>query len=84
MGLLTVEGTYRYGKVELDERPDFATNDARVLVTFSPVEEGQADRAEALASLIDRFRHGLPLGGPPYPSREEIHDRAADRNRELR
>jgi hypothetical protein len=85
VGLLTVEGTYRDGKVVLDDRPSFAQDDARVLVTFAPAsEDGEAARRQALERLLDRFRHGVPLGGPPYPSREEIHDRVAERNRELR
>ncbi|HEY3411585.1 MAG TPA: hypothetical protein VGM51_00865 [Armatimonadota bacterium] len=85
MGLLTVEGTYRDGKVELDEKPSFARDDARVLVTFAQsAEVGPAERREALERLIGRFRQGVPLGGPPYPTREEIHDRVADRKRELR
>jgi len=81
MGLQTVEGTYRDGKVELDETPGFVCEDARVLVTFTPnAEDGEAARQEAFDHLLDRFKQGVPLGGPPYPTREEIHDRVADRN----
>jgi hypothetical protein len=25
--------------------------------------------------MLNRMRAGIPLGGPPYPRREEIHDR---------
>lgn len=32
--LKTVEGTYRQGKVELQEQPDAAAEGAKVLVTF--------------------------------------------------
>ena len=38
MGLLTVEGIYKDGKVELVERPDHVDESARVLVTFLPAE----------------------------------------------
>jgi len=25
--------------------------------------------------MLNRMRAGIPLGGPPYPAREEIYDR---------
>jgi len=36
MALLTVEGIYKDGTVELTERPDHVDEAARVLVTFLP------------------------------------------------
>jgi hypothetical protein len=83
MALLTVEGTYKDGKVELSERPERVEAVARVLVTFLPTEvlpsepdvtpalQRQALRQQAFA----RMKGGISLGGPPYPKREELHDR---------
>ena len=36
MGLLTVQGIYKDGKIVLIERPDHVDEAARVLVTFLP------------------------------------------------
>jgi len=36
MSLLTVEGIYKDGKIELTERPERVDEAARVLVTFLP------------------------------------------------
>ena len=38
--LLTITGTYRDGKVELSHRPEGLGENASVLVTFLPVNEG--------------------------------------------
>lgn len=82
MALLTVEGIYRNGKLELIEEP-VGVEEARVLVVFLP--ETGADAAgrtsgekdwEALrqAAFAD-MEQGIDLGGPPYPRREELYDR---------
>ena len=83
MALLTVEGIYKDGKIELTERPQHVADAARVLVTFLPASgsrentmlvEGQhleTLRQQAFA----RMSEGIHLGGPPYPKREELHDR---------
>lgn len=85
MGLLTVEGTYRDGKVVLDDRPSFAQDDARVLVTFAPAsEDGEAARQKALERLLAGMDAGFKLGGAPYLTREEIYDERTNRNRDLR
>jgi hypothetical protein len=86
MALLTVEGIYRDGKVELTEALPYAPAHARVLVTFLPANGAQAQAVtttpddaatrEALRQqAFARMEKGIPLGGPPYPKREELYDR---------
>ena len=83
MSLLTVEGIYRDGKVELSERPDSVKAAARVIVTFlpagAPVPEtapgADVDRETLRQRAFARMREGMDLGGAPYPSREELYDR---------
>jgi hypothetical protein len=83
MSLLTIEGTYKDGRIELAEHPDWPAGEARVLVTFlpgshsGPTAEVEVDRdREALRQrAFSRMEEGLHLGGPPYPRREELHDR---------
>ncbi|WP_169978039.1 hypothetical protein [Tautonia rosea] len=71
--LTTISGTYRDGVIELSERPAGVAPGARVLVMFlddasiTP-EEREALRQEAFADM----RRGIDLGGPPYPTREEL------------
>jgi len=83
MALLTVEGIYKDGKVELTERPDHVEEAARVLVTFlapngsrektlmAESQHHETLRQQAFA----RMKEGIHLGGPPYPKREELYDR---------
>ena len=83
MPLLTVEGMYRDGKIELSERPDDIETASRVLVTFLPPANSSAKAEEELArdkearrqQAFAQMKEGLHLGGPPYPRREELHDR---------
>jgi hypothetical protein len=83
MPLLTVEGIYRDGKVELIEPPTQVDEDARVLVTFLPAVDsrGQApgertpDHETLRQQAFAQMKEGLHLDGPPYPRREELHDR---------
>jgi hypothetical protein len=74
--LTTIEGVYENGRVELAERPA-GIGRAKVYVTFvAPVPaatEGAA--AEAIEQWLAFLREGLPLGGPPYPDRDELYDR---------
>ena len=70
--LPTIEGTYEDGRIELEEKPE-GVRRARVLVTFLAPERG--DVSDATAQLLARMRAGLDLGGAPYPSREELHQR---------
>jgi hypothetical protein len=83
MGLLTVEGIYKDGKVELVERPDLVDETTRVLVTFLPpsgprektmLGESQ-DRETLRQQAFARMKEGIHLGGAPYPKREELYDR---------
>lgn len=84
MALLTVEGIFRDGKVELTETPPNMESESRVLVTFltgsaSVAADNQSatqeTREAAIGRMLKRMEEGLPLGGPPYPKREEIYDR---------
>jgi hypothetical protein len=84
MAILTVEGTYQDGRIELVEHPERVAGAMRVLVTFLPVDEAQERREssaeakrrlEAGRRLLARFERGIPFGGPPYPKREELYDR---------
>ena len=49
--------------------------EARVIVTFLPLTPAEPSREEARNRMLSRMRSGIPLGGPPYPRREEIYDR---------
>jgi hypothetical protein len=79
----TVEGIYRDGKVELTECPDHVDESARVLVTFLPrnISETKilaldAPQRESLRQqAFARMKEGFHLGGTPYGSREDLHDR---------
>jgi hypothetical protein len=84
MALVAVEGVYRDGRVELAEIPSGLLEQARVIVTFLPTAtENSQDsaipsedaRREAGWRLMARLHEGIPFGGPPYPRREEFHDR---------
>jgi hypothetical protein len=63
--------------VELSERPE-GLREARVIVTFLPLIPGEASREGARERMLSRMRTGIPLGGPPYPTREEIYARGRD------
>lgn len=86
MGMLTVEGIYKDGKVELVEQPVGIGEAARVLVTFLTesvagdpsrvtAEAEAATREELRRRAFAQMEQGLHLGGPPYPKRDELHDR---------
>jgi hypothetical protein len=67
MALLTIEGVYRNGEVELAETPENLPPEARVLVTFlSPLPQEAAER------LLRRMREGIDFGG--HFEREEIYE----------
>ncbi len=72
--LTAVEGIYKDGEVELLEHPE-GLREARVIVTFLPPTPAKPSREEARNRMLARMRAGIPLGGPPYPTREEIYDR---------
>jgi len=74
----TVKGVYRNGEVRLLEKPE-GVEDGDVVVTLTNL---RSERAEG-ESLEDRRqlaltwlrRAGWNLGGAPYPTRDELHDR---------
>jgi len=72
--LKTVEGFYRRGQVELAERPT-DIQEAKVLVTFLPENEMGQDRRALRERAFARMEEGIPLGGSPYPSREDLYRR---------
>lgn len=72
--LTTVEGIYREGRVELTEKPQ-GVEEAKVLVTFLPDNTAGTDRESLRQRAFARMEAGLPLGGAPYPRREELYDR---------
>ena len=85
MAMVTLEGVYADGKIELDERPKGVTR-ARVHVTFLPdptVADDEArklaERREAGLRLLATMRAGIDFGGEKF-NREEIYD---DRMNEL-
>ncbi|MDB5352498.1 MAG: hypothetical protein JWN86_3745 [Planctomycetota bacterium] len=83
MAPLIVEGIYKDGRVELTERPEGVTEGARAEVRFLPDENtvtptalGSGESREELRRrAFERMEKGIPLGGPPYPKRDELYDR---------
>jgi hypothetical protein len=82
MAVLTVEGIFKNGKVELSEIPAGVGDAVPVLVTFLPATKQEtrstatAPEREALRrAAFARMKKGISLGGPPYPKREELYDR---------
>jgi hypothetical protein len=76
--LVSVEGVYSDGKVELKEKPPVEVP-SRVIVTFiDSGEQAQPSREELRRRALRTMEEGLDLGGPPYPSREELHARSRD------
>lgn len=83
MSLLTIEGTYKDGRIQLAEHPHLLEPEVRVLVTFLPggppgpasSVEVSHDREALRQRAFARMEEGLHRGGPPYPRREELHDR---------
>jgi hypothetical protein len=83
MPLLTVEGVYKDGRVELTERPAHVGESARVLVTFlpangereTPAADERLEREALRQQAFQRMKQGIHFGGPPYPRREELYDR---------
>jgi hypothetical protein len=74
----TVKGVYRNGHVELLQKPQ-GIQDGDVEVTLrNPSQDHEAD-----GSVDDRRQRarrwlredGWNLGGAPYPTRDELHDR---------
>lgn len=75
---VTVKGVYRNGRIVLLETPK-GVEEAEVVVTFpdtaiSPVDATSREARRQLALKWLR-EGGWNLGGAPYPSRDELHDR---------
>jgi hypothetical protein len=86
MALLTLEGIYRDGKIELAELPPDTPAQARVIVTFLPASDTNGERGDTQATealtreearqrAFARMKKGYHLGGPPYSKRDELYDR---------
>jgi hypothetical protein len=79
MAMLTIEGEYNNGKVQLSEKPKVVGGPVPVLVTFLTgrvmASSHDTDREELRRRAFMRMKEGIRIGGPPYPSREELHDR---------
>lgn len=73
--LVTIEGTYSNGRIELKETPPVAAT-SRVIVTFLAERQEDVSKEALRQRALRRMNQGLDLGGPPYPSREELHDRS--------
>ena len=75
----TIKGVYRNGRIVLLETPE-GVEEAEVVVTFPDVAISPDDATdrEARLQLALKWLHegGWNLGGAPYPSRDEVHDRA--------
>lgn len=74
----TVKGVYRNGRIVLLETPK-GVDEAEVVVTFPDAaisREEQTAREARRQLALQRLREGgWNLGGAPYPSRDELHDR---------
>ena len=91
MATLTVDGIYRDGRIELERRPaNVDYSPVRVTFLVPAPDDEAVDEAgtaghdnshvseprnDVLARVIGRMEQGIDLGGPPYASREELHDR---------
>ena len=74
---MTIRGIYRNGQVRLLETPE-GVQEGEVAVTLANVTDVSKDAAshEARRLLaLKRLRDGFDLGGSPYPTRDELHDR---------
>jgi hypothetical protein len=81
MAHLAVKGFFKDGKVELTEQPAgiqeapvmvvFLTGNGQTAAETDDAETREARRQRAFAQM----REGIDLGGPPYPTREELYDR---------
>jgi hypothetical protein len=79
MMLLTVQVTYKDGRIELSERPENIAEAARVLVTFlAPCVSGEIDRLEEAGEretlrqrAFARMKEGIHLGGTAIPQARE-------------
>jgi hypothetical protein len=70
--LVTIQGQYQDGRLELEENPPIHAS--RVMVTFlDSAEVDQSQQAALRQRAFERMRTGISLGGPPYPTDDEIY-----------
>ncbi|HEY2159056.1 MAG TPA: hypothetical protein VGH33_25735, partial [Isosphaeraceae bacterium] len=76
------DGVFRDGKVELVSVPPGLIDGTPVTVRI-PAMEGEvrppeldSEREASRRRAIARMEKGFHLGGAPYPTREEIHERS--------
>jgi len=71
MGIMTIEGVYDEGSIQLKERPDGVCR-SRVIVTFlpEPTETSGEDLSEvrrtAIERMLARMRRGIDFGGERF------------------
>jgi len=74
----SVKGVYRDGRIVLLETPK-GVEEVEVVVTFpdGAIPTGDSTDREARRQLALKWLRegGWNLGGAPYPSRDELHDR---------
>ena len=74
----TVKGVYRDGHVVLLEIPK-GVDQANVVVTFPDdvivADEAATREARRHVALTQLREGGWNLGGAPYPTRDDLHDR---------
>lgn len=85
----TIPGIFRGGRVELESVPPDLRDATPVTVAVptpkvGPASHGaDAGREASRERAIARMGEGFPLGGAPYPSRDELHERRDDDLRSL-
>ena len=74
MALLTLEGVYEDGIIELSEKPA-GVKKARVVVTFLSTDAlTDAGQHEALRGrVLTRLQRGVDFGTESLPTREELY-----------
>ena len=80
MALVTIEGVYRNGQIEMVETPA-ATEETRVIITFLPktdaaeVQRQKDERNAARERLFARMKAGIDFGGERFNRAEIYEDR---------
>lgn len=74
MALLSLEGTYENGRVELVELPEGVTR-AKVVVTFLPSNASgdPKEREDLRLRFLARLKRGQDFGTEALPKREELY-----------
>jgi len=73
MTLLTLEGIYEDGAIQLTEQPQ-GVKRSRVVVTFLPEMVPNSEIREVLRRrFLARLEHGVDFGSEPLPTREDLY-----------